>query len=317
VYAAGLLRACDNIHTKSKVSRALLFLVCAITLAAVIFLDFPGGLRISDAIQNWAHAPAFAVLALGFLRAFRGRYWLAGAAAVALGIAVEIVQYFLDRDADPLDVLQDTLGVVAALALHAAWFRPRSWLLRMTAAIAIAWAFVPLAYCAAAYWHRSQQFPVLVDFQSPLDLYFLRRFDPPLARVNLPAQFNEGPPAFTVFAPYGEHPWPGVVFEEPPADWSGYRTLAIDVANPNLQTLQMILTVHDRKYDGTPADRFDRVFTVPARQRFVLRTPIAELARAPRNRAMDLTAIWRMAIAQRRDMPNPQPGFFLNRVWLE
>jgi hypothetical protein len=205
-------------------------------------------------------------------------YGLAGMGALALGVAVEIVQYFMHRDADPRDVLQDFWGIAAVLALHARWFaspeaqnRKRAWALQVTAAIAIVWACAPLVHCAAAYGHRSRQFPVIVDFQSSLDLYFLRAFDPPLARVRLPAQFSHDAREFTVFAPYGDHPWPGVVFEEPPPDWRGYRTLVIDVANPNPADLAMILTVHDRQYDGTSADRFDREFTLRARQRLVLR----------------------------------------------
>lgn len=311
-------------------SQAVLFLVCAATLGAVIFLDFPGGLRYSDAVQNWAHAPAFAVVVLGLLSLFSARsrrpvsiqgYGIAGAVAVLLGIAVEIVQGFLNRDADPLDVLQDTLGIVAALALHAAWSSgrgTRKWALHLVATMAIIWACAPLGVCAAAYWHRAQQFPVIVDFRSPLDLYFLRQFAPPLERRMLPAPFSgEEARELTLFAPYGDHPWPGVVFEEPQPDWKGYRTLVVDVANPNSTDLELILSVHDRQYDGTPADRFDRAFTVPSDQRLVLRTPLAELARAPRGRTLDLSAIWRMAVAQQRPSRNPQPGFFLNRVWLE
>ena len=316
--------------------RALLAAACAAILAVLVFVDLPGDLIFLEVLQNWGHAPAAGLIALVTLYLLSGRgagageshwprareYVLAGAIAIALGIAVEVVQGFIGRDAEVEDAVQDTLGVVATLSVHAWLFRARLALrpgarvtLIAAALIAMIWATAPVAECAAAYWHRARLFPVLADFRSPRDLYFIRVVAPPVERQIHPAGVPGLGDEPTLRVPYGDHPWPGVVIDEPQPDWSAFHNLAVDVSNPNASDLAMLLTVHDRAYIGGKEDRYDRRFIIPANQRLVLKTSLTDVLHGPRGRVLNLREIGRMAIVQ--DSPAPLPAFFLNRVWLE
>jgi hypothetical protein len=315
--------------------RPLLAAACAALLAVLVFVDLPGDLIYLEVLQNWGHAPAaglIALVTLYWLCGGRGanpyrwprtrEYFLAGGIAMGLGIAVEVAQSFIGRDAEVGDAVQDALGVVATLSVHAWLFRQRLKLpagaraaLIALAAITTLWATAPVAECAAAYWHRARLFPVLADFRSPRDLYFIRVVAPPVERVlhatGVPGLGDEP----TLRVPYGDHPWPGVVIDEPQPDWSAFHNLAVDVSNPNSSALAMLLTVHDRAYIGGKEDRYDRHFTVAANQRLVLKTPLSDILRGPRGRKLNLREIGRMAVVQ--ESWSPQPAFYLNRVWLE
>jgi hypothetical protein len=310
--------------------RVVLALASLAVFGAVVFLDVPGDRGYSSALQNWAHAPAFGIIALVILYLQPGRqfdrlrpYALAAAGAILLGIGTEFLQRLIGRDAELGDALQDIFGVFAALSLHALIVRrqpvlppiQRRLIVRV-ALISSLLTLAPIVECAAAYWHRHQAFPVLADFRSDFDLYFIRQTQPPLKRTLLPASLGSAAGEAALYSPYGSgNTWPGVVIEEPYANWSGYRTLAVEVANPNASDLTLQLTVHDREYDGRPEDRFDRVFVVPPHQRLVVRASLDEIARGPRERTMDLQRLWRIAIAQQHR--SHLPGFFLKRVWLE
>jgi len=315
--------------------RTLLAAACAALLAVLVFVDLPSDLIFLEVLQNWGHAPAAGLIALVILYLLCRRsgaseshwprareYVLAGALAIGLGIAVEVVQGFIGRDAEVSDAVQDALGVVATLSSHAWLFRTRLALkasaraaLIAAAAITAIWATAPVAECAAAYWHRAQLFPVLADFQSSRDLYFIRVVAPPVERLIHPAGVPGLGDEPTLRVPYGDHPWPGVVIDEPQPDWSAFHNLAVDVSNPNSSDLAMLLTVHDRAYIGGKEDRYDHRFIVPAKQRLILKAAIADIAQGPRDRVLNLRQIGRMAVVQ--DSPAPQPAFFLNRVWLE
>lgn len=76
-----------------------------------------------------AHFIAFGLILWSFGVLFRRLPRLGAAAlAIALGGAVEVVQGLVGRDASWGDLIADSLGVVAALALWAAWrrFEPRT-----------------------------------------------------------------------------------------------------------------------------------------------------------------------------------------------
>ncbi len=313
--------------------RALLAAACIAAIVVIVFVDLPGKLKYVEVVQNWGHAPVFGLLSLGilYLKTHTGKrapaghprdYFFAAAVAIALGVAVEIVQFFIGRDADPFDALQDALGIGATLSIHAWLFRHHLNLgaRQRKAVIAIAlvtalWAMAPVAACAAAYWHRDRLFPVIADFRSPLDLYFIRAGEPPFARVGLPAGVPGVRDQPTLRVPFGDHPWPGVVIEEPKPDWSGYQNLAVDISNPNASELTLLLTIHDRAYIGGKEDRYNRTFVVPAHERFILKTPLRDIEHGPEARTLNMRELWRVAIVQ--DRHSPQPAFFLNRVWLE
>jgi hypothetical protein len=133
---------------------------------------------------------------------------------------------------------------------------------------------------ARAYVHRNGQFPVLADFHSRIELYWTvsigvrRAIDGDALLVDLLAEES-----------------PGVSFHEPVPDWRGFKTLAIDVENPDAAPLDLHVRVHDRRHRREFHDRFNRGFELAPRQRRTLRIPLEDIRNGPRDRRMDMAHI--------------------------
>ena len=110
-------------------------------------------------------------------------------------------------------------------------------------------------------------------------------------------------------------PWPGVSLHEPVPDWSGYRTLLIDVENPGAVKLEFTVRVHDRGHWQNYSDRFNRHFELAAGERRTLRIDLGEVARAPKGRVMDMHQISNIALF--RDTPGGAPRMRIYTLRLE
>jgi hypothetical protein len=86
-------------------------------------------------------------------------------------------------------------------------------------------------------------------------------------------------------------PFPGVALHEPVADWRAFRTLLIDLENPEDKKLQFTVRVHDRGHALSYNDRFNRRFELDAGERRTLRIDLREVERAPRGRLMNMRQI--------------------------
>jgi hypothetical protein len=274
-------------------------LAAATGLASLpLFASLPQTTILWRLLHDTAHAPVFGALAVVLL-ALRRRpgphyaardYAWSWVLAAALGGAVELVQIPIGRDAEWVDLLRDGLGALTGLGLAAGiglargaadgW---RRWLLAAGIAAGLALA-APVAWALAAYHERHAQFPVIADFDSRLDLYFVS--GGPNARRTRVA----GAVAPALRVELGSGLYPGVTFEEPWPDWSGSDRLEIDVTNAGSAPLGITVRVHDRRHDQAYEDRYNEHFVLaPGRQRLVV--PLERIARAPRTRRLDLQAV--------------------------
>jgi hypothetical protein len=218
---------------------------------------------------------------------------------VLCGAGTEVAQAFVARDPSLLDVLRDALGAITALAGFAtlvpgADARGRgAWrVLGATLACAgFAIMVAPISICLAAYADRDLRYPTLLEACSPLDRYFLSHGG---------ADMNVVPSTGTTASPCGRvlrvqlgtaATYGGISLDEPYPDWRTARTLILSLRNPGEFDLPMVLRVHDAEHIHQYQDRFNREFTLPARQRLEISIPIAEIEHAPASRLMDLSKI--------------------------
>ena len=131
-----------------------------------------------------------------------------------------------------------------------------------------------------AYVHRNGQFPVIADFHSRIELYWT---------LSIGVNREIVDDALEVELVADE--FPGVSFHEPVPDWRQYRTLVIDVANPDAEPLQLVVRVHDRRHKHAYNDRFNRNFDLAAGERRTLRIPLEDIRHGPRQRLMDMAHI--------------------------
>jgi hypothetical protein len=280
------------------VSRRLLLLLLFIVVAStLLFVPLPiPGTYAGRTIENAGHTPLFLIgtlFVLGILRhdyRLEGArlYALAGAICAGAGLLSEVIQRPLRRDASWEDVFEDVVGVVCALALHAAFDR-RSRLTGVArgASLLIALSclavyLTPMINMTRAYMHRNKQFPVLASFDSRVQQFWIVGY-------GINREIRDG----ALDVEFESRRWPGVSFFEPIPDWSRFKTLAIDVENPGDQVLHLGVRVHDagRHRGRRYADRFNRNFELAAGERKVLQIPLADIRKGPRDRLMNMTQI--------------------------
>jgi VanZ family protein len=278
------------------VSRRQLYLILLFVMAGLLlFLPMPiTPTYFTRTFEDAGHMPLFFLVTLGVLlvlredQSFTGArlYAVAGMVGAGAGFLSEVIQMPLGRDASWADVAADALGAVCALAAYALFERrphPRRW--RRLGALAIvatciAVYVLPIVRMARAYVHRNGEFPVLADFQSRIELYWT---------VSIGVRRKIAGDALVVDLLAEE--FPGVSFHEPVPDWRGFRTLLIDVENPDAAPLNLGVRVHDRKHRNAFHDRFNRHFVLEPGERRTLKVPLEDIRQGPRGRLMDMAQI--------------------------
>ncbi|HEU4780839.1 MAG TPA: hypothetical protein VFS58_13235 [Steroidobacteraceae bacterium] len=278
------------------VSRRLLYMLLLFVVAGLLlFVPMPiPPTYAGRTVENAGHAPLFFLLTLGVIFAMRDHprftgarlYALAGLVGAGAGFLSEVIQKPLARDAAWEDVVADTIGVICALATYAIFERRaklRTWQRLGALAVAlscIAIFLAPIVRMTRAYVHRNGQFPVLADFRSRIELYWTlsigvnRRIVGNALEVELVAD-----------------EFPGVSLHEPVPDWRRFKTLIIDVENPDAEPLDLGVRVHDRQHKRTFNDRFNRRFELSGGERRTLRIPLEDIRNGPRQRLMDMAHI--------------------------
>jgi len=275
--------------------RLLILVALFVVVATLLFMRLPVPPTYAGrTIENAGHMPVFFLVTIGLLIVLRQDfkyegarlYALAGMIGAGLGFLSEVIQRPLSRDASWEDVFSDAVGAACALAVYALFDRrsriPRvAWLVALVVALGcVAFYVTPLVRMTVAYVHRNGQFPVIADYRSPIEQLWTVGYgvERSLDRDALEIVFVRGR-------------FPGVRLNEPVGDWSAYRTLLIDVENPDAAPLGFSVRVHDRGRGETYTDRYNRLFQLAAGERRTLRIPLEEVARAPRGRVMDMRHI--------------------------
>ena len=315
--------------------KQFLFAVAIASLAIiVVFAALPHSTQFMNVLHKTGHPLAFAAIALLVLLILRERRTFAAAPpwriyltalgiTVLTGAATEIAQQFTHRDSSVIDVLRDTVGAIACLALTAAWSDARAisaplWLSRGLIAlglIATVIAFAPLAWCITAYVQRERVFPVIAQLDSPLDMYFISENAGNVRRTDLPDRWARTIGEQALHVDIGAGQYPGMRVTEPHPHWRGFKTLAVDIANPGMAELAIVIRVHDRKHNNQFSDRFNRTFRISAGTRTTVLVPLQELEHGAKNRLLDLDAIAGLGIFSPR--PVRDGDFFVSRIWLQ
>ena len=290
-----------------------LAIVAILLPALALFAALPSHPVILAVLNDAAHAPVFALLALVLVRLLGSltrwtrlaRLAAAFALTLVIGAAVEGLQSLIGRDAEWSDLAMDALGAAAAIgvAIAVAGRRALGGAIVVVAATSALW---PLGQAGCAYLERQRQFPTVLDFDSRLDWYFLR---------SRGVAVGSGADC-TAFRITGGS-WPGITHAEPQPDWRGRKALVVDVANLGRDALGLTLRVHDASHDHRAEDRFNYSFELAPAARERIAIPLAQIAAAPRGRELDLARIAGLILfAGGTDVP-AGPGFCLHRIWLE
>jgi len=290
------------------VSRRLWFLIVFVVVAsALLFVPLPIPASYAGrTIENAGHMPLFflgTLFVIGILRHdFKlegGRlYAFAGLIGAGAGLLSEVIQRPLRRDASWEDVFEDVIGVVCALAIHAAIDRRNRLqgaargLAVLVALACLALYVTPMVNMTRAYMHRSKHFPVLASFDSNAQQYWIVGY-------GIRREIRDG----ALEVEFESQRLPGFSFFEPVPDWSRFKTLVIDVENPDDEVLYLGVRVHDEgRHRGRRfVDRFNRNIEIAAGERRTIRISLEDIRRGPRNRLMNMAKISDVTLFQSRE----------------
>lgn len=287
---------------QSYLNRLLIGLLLLIT--PFFFLGGPGyhTPRSFQSFWELGHIIFFFLLSCWLCRFLRGRSALLSPLRLFMysvstvfisGVLVEILQMVSSgRSPDGFDVLRNLLGCLIAFAF---FIRPpllnRPWLqhgFRGMVLMLLAFALWPLTRSLIDEHRAARQFPVLADFETPLEL------DRWVNRAQLREEtqlVRHGHKAMRVQLSTAKYS--GVSMHYFPGDWRGYNTLHYSVYNPHPVGLILNCRIHDthhKAHGQAYADRFNQQFTLQQGWNDLV-VSLDKVKNAPKGRTMDMEQI--------------------------
>lgn len=310
-----------------------------VLLAAVLLPGLSQATLWRRVLQDAGHGPVFAGIAIVLLlgraprpgATFRSgsQYRDAFLLALALGVLTELVQAWMpNRQVSPLDVMHDAAGAMAGLSLLWWWERgrlarsdatrvraaaaPMAWLMAVVAITLLAWQ--PLQ-AVRAYAVRHAALPTLLPLGAFAEQRFALAHQAELGHASLPDGFQRPGDAESLRLRFAAGARPGLQVFEPVPDWRGHDLLALDLTNPGIDPLPIVVRVLDATHDWSYEDRFNQPLEIPAGSRVTLRLSLAAIAAAPRGRRMDMAAVADLMLFAGR--PLAAGDLYVTRIWLE
>jgi hypothetical protein len=310
--------------------------VVVAVIAMLLFVRLPGDERWVWVLGNTAHAPALAVATIALIQAFRTlqpfgpgilrEYAAAIAVALLLGALVELAQLGTGRNASLVDLGRNALGSLAGAALLLVYdprvqeLPSRRSIQRTGLLIGIACTLIvvtPVLITGAAYFQRARDFPVLVDFSSPLSTYFVSTYGAVVVeRARLPGTNQQSEPEAAGLRArlVGSGAW-ALVLWEPYPDWRGFDHLALELANHSQTPLLMRIRIRDRDQRTDRKAGYVDSIEVGPRTRTVLQIPLRDVVAADGAPGLDLALVRSISLSGHAG--NRAQDFYLTRIWLD
>ncbi len=312
--------------------------VATALILLVLFGELPSSANWATVLSDSAHGPVSAILAIICMMLMRRRawgstrtQWIASIAMIALlGIAIELVQSVIGRDAEVGDIVTDVLGAIVGTGAYVVIIhcrivpvsRKMVTIGAATATLATAVWSIPVVTVAGAYAAKHLRGPVLVDANAPFGTYFIRTYWLLAHTAPLPQQWQTpSQPAgyllpLNTLTDRSQH-W-GFSVEEVKSDWRSYQALAVDVANPTPEPLRLYMRIFDRN-DGLANNRgFITTIDVPANTRKVSVVRTRDMSAGLGSQAINLNHIRGLVFGgSDAGASNAAQAFYLIRMELQ
>ena len=258
------------------------------------FLGGPGanGSRSFVALWDLGHVLFFFLASLGLFKYFQNRFssrsffsvsfkvfWI----VLILGVSVEVLQMCSgDRSPDIFDILRNQLGCLIALVFLYSQGGYKKIVLRCVVLALVIVVLIPLVRGVTDEWFAREQFPVLSDFETSLEVN--RWVNQTMLVV------KKGP------ARHGDHSlqvqlttdrYSGVSLKYFNEDWREYKNLLFSVYNPDDEILELVCRIHDNSHNNKYNDRFNRKFKLKKGWNDLL-VSLHDVETSPRDRLLNL-----------------------------
>ncbi len=245
--------------------------------------------RLFGAVWDCGHIVFFGLLVFFLNRkiALRGPITAISLTIIVLvvGGLIELIQLKIGRDGNWLDVYYDLVGTWIGLV----WCQPVTRATRY-ARIAIFTLTLPallkILLLALLDFQSSQNFPVIADFESRLELF---QYHGTLERSALVHSRGNYSLQLTLHATE----YSGINISRSFADWNPYKYLRLDIHVPDSKQLDIVIRVNDILHDKDGWKDDDRYnYRTRLHQGWnYLTLSVAEIRKGPASRLMDLQKI--------------------------
>lgn len=206
------------------------------------------------------------------------------------GVAIELIQSGLHREASMDDLYKDFYGIISGLGfvMFVRQKKARNRIFSLVFSFAI--LFLGVGSLFQLGWHyvqRDSAFPVLVDFDKNWSASFVRFNNTELlGHANTERTNNEG--FYRIRFDVAQYP--GVSVIEPEENWSGFNRLHFDVYSDNASDIEMVLRIHDQLHTQAHSDRFNKVYVIRHGLNKI-DVNLTDVRKAPIDRELDLMNI--------------------------
>lgn len=244
---------------------------------------------------------------------------ISGSLSMLLVVLTEVLQSFVGRTASFEDIGISLLGVLVALSGVVVWHAMDSRVLRgghvlLTILIAL-WVSQPAWDEWRAVWLRDQQFPVLGNFEDPLErrLWKASGVAHGHATQLSRAEVGMADGRYSLQIETVHDTWSGALYNADRQDWRGYSQLVIELYNPSTPFALNIRIDDTAKASPGYSERYNGLYQVAAGSN-KLSIPLARIERGPRSRKLDLGSIRKMVLFTTKQ--EPSRVFYLDNVRL-
>lgn len=213
------------------------------------------------------------------------------------GTLIEVIQYHIPhRSADPADVIRDLSGSFLFLSFSSAYSSGLGKIKIILRAMAIILLLVQLRPLATDLLDEAiawQQFPMLSGFETP----FERSRWQGNARISI-KQIPAIAAGHILQITLSKARYSGIELRYFPHDWRNYKTLELNIYNPQAQPLTITCRIHDRQHSRglqRYSDRYNHRFSLK-RGWNKIDIDLHDVASAPRHRKMNMEQIQNLGI---------------------
>ncbi len=284
---------------RSNLDKNILFsAIAGLIILSLLFMPFAADSLWWREVFNSGHTILFVVISsvLYFRLSATVRfsnsaiiYLIVLVTGLLLGIAIEVLQGLLQREASVNDLYRNFFGIISGLGL-VSLRRQKSLYNKMLMAM-FSLGFLLLGTCSLFQisWHyiqRANAFPVILDFNAEWSDSFVR-----FNRTEMEMFSSRAGDKNRLFhIRFDTGIYPGITIIEPVADWSAYRNLRFKVASGAKDDTNLILRIHDKNHDNNYQDRFNQKLVLhPGLNEIVI--PLDQIKKGPVSRDLDLANI--------------------------
>ncbi len=175
-----------------------------------------------------------------------------------VGMAIEIIQFFVGRSLELKDVVNDLLGGYLGVLIYIVTqskFRSGIRIATLPIILAIVgFVIKPVAFVIADEFIMEEDFPILADFETD---YELSRWDYNLAELYLEHKIvRSGKRSMRVQFEPGEYP--DITLKDFPGDWKGFKSIKFSIFNTTKQNVAMKLKIYDWQHVANGYSYSDR-----------------------------------------------------------